>query len=334
MPISAHATAPDLTGTAPTSWDKADRTALAASVVAHLVLFGLLSLTLKSSDVPAPPPPMTVELIAESDLEATSTNPSDEAPAAMQADEQGPVDDAAAPLEATPLPEPEPVAVPIPPTPAPPTPVRKVTPPTPPKQVSKTAVLRDPPAKVIPKAAPKQVVKAAPKAAPKVAAKTPARPAAKAPPAKAKTQAKAGTGSGRGSAARPTGDLAGMVGAVGKAPSTSKSTGAPGRSAAQIRQSITTSIGNQVRAPWSRCSVTGIDVDELLTTVKFRLNRDGSLAAFSSTTTTGVNESNRAQQARHQECAKKAIQQASPFTGLAPEHYDYWQNYEFKFQKR
>ncbi len=331
MATSWDATPPDVTGRTPKGWDKADRTALAASVVAHLVLFGLLSLTLKSSDVPSPPKPMTVELIAETDLEATSTNPSDEMPAAMLADEEGPVDDAAAPLEATPLPEPEPVAVP---TPAPPTPVRKVTPPAPPKQVSKTAVLRDPPKKVTPKAAPKQVAKTPPKAAPKAAAKTPARPATKAPPAKSKTQAKAGSGSGKGSAARPTGDLAGMVGAVGKSPSRSKSTGAPGRSAAQIRQSITTNIGNQVRGPWSRCAVTGIDVDELLTTVKFRLNRDGSLGGFTSTTTAGVNESNRAQQARHQECAKKAIQQASPFTGLPPEHYDYWQNYEFKFQKR
>ncbi len=319
MATSWDATPPDMTGRTPNGWDKADRTALAASVVAHLVLFGLLSLTLKSSDVPSPPKPMTVELIAETDLEATSTNPSDEMPAAMLADEEGPVDDAAAPIEATPLPEPEPVVTP---TPAPPTPVRKVTPPAPPKQVSKTAVLRDPPKKVTPKATPKQVVKTPPKAA------------AKAPPAKSKTQAKAGSGSGKGSAARPTGDLAGMVGAVGKAPSRSKSTGAPGRSAAQIRQSITTNIGNQVREPWSRCAVTGIDVDELLTTVKFRLNRDGSLGGFTSTTTAGVNESNRAQQARHQECAKKAIQQASPFTGLPPEHYDYWQNYEFKFQKR
>ena len=121
MATSWDATPPDMTGRTPKSWDKADRTALAASVVAHLVLFGLLSLTLKSSDVPSPPKPMTVELIAETDLEATSTNPSDEMPAAMLADEEGPVDDAAAPLEATPLPEPEPVVTP---TPAPPTPVR------------------------------------------------------------------------------------------------------------------------------------------------------------------------------------------------------------------
>lgn len=125
-----------------------------------------------------------------------------------------------------------------------------------------------------------------------------------------------------------------MVSAVGKGPSRSRSTSAPGTSAAQIKQSITTSIGNQVKTPWNQCKVTGIDVDALLTTVKFRLNRDGSLAGFNAVATSGVNDSNRNQQSRHQECAKKAIQQASPFTGLPPEHYAYWQNYEFKFQKR
>lgn len=344
-------------------WDKADKAALGASVVAHLVLFALLSLTLKSSDVPAPPKPMTVDLITETDLESTSPDPSAETPAAMLAPEDGPIDDAPAPEEPA-VSEPEPAPPePSPPTPAPPVkappptpapPVKKVAPTPPPKQVTKTAVRRDPPKitppKAIPKAPPRKVTPPAAKAPPKQVAKappsksvptkpapkaaTPTRPLTKAPAAKAPSS-KTGTGSGRGTATRPSGDLAGMVNAVGKQKSNSKSSGAPAaKSAAQIRQSITTSIGNQVRTPWSRCSVSGIDVDALLTTVKFRLNRDGSLGGFTSTTTTGVNDSNRNQQTRHQECARKAIQQASPFTGLPPEHYDYWQNYEFKFQKR
>lgn len=311
MATSWDATPPDMTGRTPKGWDKADRTALAASVVAHLVLFGLLSLTLKSSDVPSPPKPMTVELIAETDLEATSTNPSDEMPAAMLADEEGPVDDAAAPLETTPLPEPEPVVTP---TPAPPTPVHKVTPPAPPKQVSKTAVLRDPPKKVVPKAAPKQVAKTPPKAAPKAAAKTPTRPAAKAPPAKTKTQTKTGTGSGRGAATRPSGDLAGMVNAVGKSASNSKSSGAPGRSAAQIRSSVQASIYSEVRPLFRKYYPTGPDDDRLVTTLRVSVNPDGSLVGTPTLVRqTGQTDSNRSLLNGHRDAAIKAVRLAAPF---------------------
>lgn len=324
-------------------WDKTDTIALAAAVAGHVVLFGLLSIQLSRPHAAEMPKPIAVEILAETDLEATSPNPSDEAPAAMKADEEGPVEDAPAsmalpePSPIMPEPEPEPVAVtrpdPVPvvkPQPKP-EPARKPAP----KAVVKPKPTPKPAAKPAtkPTPAPKKVVaaKPTPKAAPakKAPAKTAPKAVAKAP---AKTTTKAGSGTGKGKAASPSGDLAGMVGAVGKSKGTSA--GAPGKSAAQIKQSITTSIGNQVRSPWNGCKVSGIDVDALTTTVKFRLNKDGSLGGFTSTATSGQNDSNKNQVARHQECAKKAITQASPFTGLPPEHYSYWQNYEFKFQKR
>ncbi len=309
-------------------WDRIDRIALAGSVGAHALLLGLLWIGLMGRESPLPQSkPMTVEILAETDLESTSPDPSSEAPAAFQAPENVPIDDAPA---AEPLAQPEPVTLPEP-EPAPPLPpVKPVAPP--PRPVQKVAP-KPPVERTVERELKKAVVKPAPKAVPKATPKT--TPKAQPRPAPAKTTAKAGTGSGRGTAARPSGDLASIVSGIGKSKSNSSSTGAPGaKSAAQIRQSITTSIKSQVEGPWNRCRVTGIDVDALTTIVKFRLDRDGSLAGFSSVNTTGVNDSNRTQQARHQECARKAIQQASPFTGLAPEHYSYWQNYEFKFQKR
>ena len=322
-----------------TSWDKTDKIALAASVAAHAVLFGLLSIQLSRPHAAEMPKPIAVEILAETDLEATSTNPSDETPAAMKADEGGPVEDAPASMalpEPTPvMPEPEPIAV-TRPDPVPiAKPKTKLEPTRKPVQKAAVRAPSKPPTKP---AVQKKVtvVKSSQKAAP--AKRTPTKIVSTNTSTKAttktttKTSTKAGSGTGKGNAVKPSGDLAGMVGAVGKSKGTSA--GAPGKSAAQIKQSITTSIGTQVRAPWNACKVSGIDVDALTTTVKFRLNKDGSLSGFTSATTSGQNDSNKNQVARHQECAKKAITQASPFTGLPPEHYSYWQNYEFKFQKR
>lgn len=300
------------------SLDRTDTIALGASVAAHLALFGLLSIQLAKPDAPPLPKPMAVEIIAESDLEATSPNPSDEAPAARKAMEEGPIEDAPAP--ATTLPEPAPVMPEPIVTPPKPQPVARVQPKPTPRPTPAT--------KPKPKPAPKVVTPPKQKTAPP-ARKVVTKPATKSP---VKAATKPGAGSGKGKAIRPSGDLAGLVNAVGK--EKGKSADAPGKSAAQIRQSITTSIGAQVRGPWSGCRVTGIDVDALTSTVRFRLNRNGSLDTITSASTSGQNDTNKAQVARHQECAKKAIQVAAPFTGLPPEHYSYWQNYEFKFQKR
>lgn len=336
-----------------TTWDKTDKIALAASVAGHAVLFGLLSLQLARPKAAEMPKPIAVEILAESDLEATSPNPTDEAPAAMKADEAGPVEDA---LAGSSLPEPTPVMPdpePLPVVRPDPIPVTKVQPKQVPARKPEPKATTKPTQKTVtktaakPKTEPRKVTptKAQPKTAP--AKKTPTKTATKVTPKKSTTKStaktsssnslakavnKTGAGSGKGTAKKSSGDLDGMVNAVGKTKGTSSS--ASGKSAAQIKQSITTSIGNQVRTPWNSCRVSGIDVDALTTTVKFRLNKDGTLGGFTSTATTGQNDSNKNQVSRHQECAKKAITQASPFTGLPPEHYSYWQNYEFKFQKR
>lgn len=189
------------------------------------------------------------------------------------------------------------------PTPPVPEPVVRPTPAPAPKQVARPVVT--------PKKAPPAAQKAVPKATPK----------ATTPPKKTTT--------------RPTGRLDGIVDGLSKGPTKSTQTkGAPAATtAAEVRRSIDVSIKAKVGPRWNGCRVTGVDVDQLKTVVKFRLTPAGALAGFTSVDTTGENDSNRFQVQRHQECAKRAIELAAPFD-LPEENYSFWQNYTLDFIKR
>lgn len=193
---------------------------------------------------------------------------------------------------------PEPLPTPAPPLPEP---VVRPTPAPTPKQVARPV---PPPAKKTPPA----VQKAPPKATPKTPAK------------------KAG--------ARPTGRLDGIAEGLGREQSKAPSKGAPAsKTAAEVRKSIDVSIKSAVAPRWNGCRVSGVDVDQLKTVVKFRLTASGALAGFTSVNTTGENDSNRFQVQRHQECAKRAVELAAPFD-LPEADYSFWQNYTLDFIKR
>ncbi|KTE31780.1 MULTISPECIES: hypothetical protein [unclassified Sphingopyxis] len=196
------------------------------------------------------------------------------------------------------------IAAPEPqPTPPLPEPVVRPTPAPTPKQVARPKT--PPPAKKVPPA----VQKAAPKAAPKTPTK------------------KAGV--------RPTGRLDGIVDGLGREPTKSPSKGAPAaKTAAEVRQSIDASINAKVRPKWNGCKVSGLDVNLLRTKVEFKLTPSGALAGFTSVVTTGQNESNQFQVARHQECAKRAVELAAPFTELPDDSYSFWKEAELTFFKR
>lgn len=184
---------------------------------------------------------------------------------------------------------------------------------------------------------PEPVVRPTPAPAPKVVKKAPPVPPKKAPPPAAqkatpKTPTKVPTKTGtRG----PTGRLDGITDGLGKeATKKPAAAGAPAAAtAAEVRKSIDVSIKSKVNPRWQRCSVSGVDVDQLKTVVKFRLTASGALAGFSSVTTTGENDSNKFQVQRHQECAKRAVELAAPFD-LPEENYSFWQNYTLDFIKR
>lgn len=197
----------------------------------------------------------------------------------------------------------EDIAAPPEPVPAPPLPepVVRPTPAPAPKQVAR-------PVPAPPRKTPPAAQKATPKPAPKAPAKKPT--------------------------SRPTGRLDGIVDGLSRTqPKKPASKGAPAATtSAELRRSIDVSIKAKVGPRWDRCKVSGVDVERLNTVVKFRLTPAGALAGFTSVTTSGQNDSNRFQVARHQECAKKAVELAAPFD-LPEENYSYWQNYTLDFDK-
>lgn len=184
--------------------------------------------------------------------------------------------------------------------------------------------LPEPIVRPTPAPTPKQVArpKAPPKQTPPAAAKAQPKAAPKAPPAKDRP-------------ARPTGRLDGIAEGLSKSqPKSPASKGAPAAAtAAEVKRSIDVSIKSAVAPRWNGCRVSGVDIDQLKTVVKFRLTASGALAGFTAVTTTGENDSNKFQVQRHQECAKRAVELAAPFD-LPEENYSFWQNYTLDFIKR
>lgn len=184
---------------------------------------------------------------------------------------------------------------------------------------------------------PEPVVRPTPAPTPKQVVRPKVEPVKKQPPAAQKAQPKAAPKAppAKKTPTRPTGRLDGITDGLAKdAPKTPAKKGAPAAAtAAEVRRSIDVSIKAAVGPRWNSCRVSGVDVDQLKTVVKFRLTQSGALAGFSSVTTSGENDSNKFQVQRHQECAKRAVELAAPFD-LPEENYSFWQNYTLDFIKR
>lgn len=93
---------------------------------------------------------------------------------------------------------------------------------------------------------------------------------------------------------------------------------------AAAKASIQQALARQVKPHWT--APQGLDVDSLVTLVDFDLNPDGSLKGRPRVRSqSGINDSNRAQAARHAENAIRAVQLAAPFK-LPPEYYEAWKS--------
>ncbi|WP_373476431.1 hypothetical protein [Sphingorhabdus sp.] len=166
-------------------------------------------------------------------------------------------------------------------------------------------------------------------------AKTAAKKVAvKQPPAKSNTApAKSGKGT---TPVKPGGfskSFEESMNAIGKAPGAGKAVGTPAaKSAAEVRRSVTASLGSQIMRYVRSCSPNGLDVDKIATTVTLSLNSDGSLISLSGISQRGVNENNRPQAKPTELCVVSAIKQASPFKGLDPEYHDTWKSHKMTFQ--
>lgn len=292
---------------------------LVVAVAVHAAL--ILWLALKPP-MPAPlpaPQRMTVTFADEVALQSTSPKPAAEAaPAVAPVLSENPVPAPAPEPKAEPRPAPPPVAKvaprPEPPKPAPPKPepLKPVARPVP---QSKPAALPKSPTK--PQAAP-----AKPAPNPVKAAPAPARPA----PAKPAPPARSGGGGSR------LGDdfLKGLPGGQNPA---ARDTTPPAAVAGQFVQSaIRGAIARQLKPHWS--APQGVDAEQLVTVLRFRLARDGSLMGAPEVVGhSGVTSANQAQVRRHEEQAIRAVRLAAPFE-LPEEYYSSWQVITSSFDKR
>jgi hypothetical protein len=97
-----------------------------------------------------------------------------------------------------------------------------------------------------------------------------------------------------------------------------------------VQASLAQAINRQLKPNWR--PPEGIDADKLVTRVRFRLNRDGSLAGSPEIVgqTTGQTPSNQAQVARHRELALRAVRLTAPFE-LSEQYYDAWKTITVNF---
>lgn len=312
--------------------DRADKLGLGLAVGGHVVLFGLLSSRFLSAPTPDDlvPTPVEVSLVEEVAPVSSAPDPqvvarAPEAPTEGRPDagEIAPQPLPPAPLPPAPLP---PLAAP----PPPPVPARVTPRPTPPApRPSPRANPRpSPPApKATPRPAPpsprasRKPTPPSPRASPRPSPPAPAR-AVPSPPAPAASKP------GPSGASRLGKDFLSGVGAAasGSAKASGAVTGAE-------KKAINVSINAAVRGPWNGCSVSGADIDELKTTIRFSLSSDGGLSSIDSVRTTGENANNKPQVDRFEECAKRAIRLAAPFD-LPRDSYSAWKSYTLDFNKR
>ncbi|MGY6551400.1 MAG: energy transducer TonB [Erythrobacter sp.] len=125
-------------------------------------------------------------------------------------------------------------------------------------------------------------------------------------------------------AARTGGSRVGedFLSGMGSSTRTDETRAAASQIGASAKASIQQALARQVKPHWT--APQGLDVDQLVTLIDFDLNPDGSLKGRPRVRSqSGINDSNRAQAARHAENAIRAVQLAEPFN-LPAEYYEAW----------
>lgn len=319
--------------------EKSDAIGLSVAAAGHVLLVAALSLGLFRSDDARVIPPDAIEVTLADEVALRTSSPLPPLPAAAEAPEAGAPEDAAP----APAPEPEPVPAPTPaPAPRPepkPVPAPKPTPAPKPEPKSQPKPAPQPKAQPKPKPAPtakaeskpaekpKPAQKAQAKPSPAPASKPAAKPTAKPAPAKS-------AATGEGKAAAPRGSRLGpnFLAGISTEKSAPAESGTGALSEAQAR-ALNQEISRQLKPYWR--APTGADADQLVTILRWRLNRDGTIASGPELVSqSGKTASNAPQQDLHVEAAIRAVKAAAPFK-LPPEYYDYWKTVSSsRFDKR
>lgn len=99
-----------------------------------------------------------------------------------------------------------------------------------------------------------------------------------------------------------------------------------------VQASLAGAISRQLRPHWA--APQGADAEKLVTLVRFRLGRDGSLmGAPEVVSQTGITPANEAQKRLHAEQAIRAVRLAAPFD-LPDEYFSAWQVVTSRFDRR
>lgn len=240
------------------------------------------------------PPPERMTVTLSDEVGLTATSPS---PAPEAAPDKGPE-------LGEPLPEPEPLAKVEPAKPEPiktPPPKQAITPPKP----APLAKVPAPPVKTPPK--PQQQA-AAQQATPVKGTKAPAK---------------------SGASSFDQAFAKGVPGAQGKNQNQAPAAPAFGP---QQQSALRSAIFRQLKPHWT--SPQGIDVEKLVTVVRFKLDRNGRLIGEPVIVSqTGQTPANAPQVKRHGEQAIRAVKLAQPFI-LPPDLYPYWQTVTSTFDRR
>lgn len=292
--------------------ERADAISLSVAAAGHVLLVAVLSFGLFDAPKIEQRPPDVIDVSFADDIALKSGTPIPTPPAAGQAPAEGPVEDA---------------------TPAP-SARETVTPePTPPVARPEPEPAPRPEPRAQPKPVPRPQPKPAPAPAPERKAPPPrAEPRKPAPPARAEAdKPKAEAGEGKAQAAR--GSRLGpnfLQGVLGDRPAANSSPGP--LSDAHVR-ALNQEISRQLKPFWR--APTGADADQLVTTLRWQLNADGTLKSGPELVSQdGRTASNQPQQQLHVEAAIRAVRAAAPFK-LPPEYYDHWKNIvSFRFDRR
>jgi outer membrane biosynthesis protein TonB len=290
-----------------------EKIGLAAAVLLHAALVGVLALQTARSEVSVFPERMTVSLATEVGLEAASPDPVAESRASIAptlADDPAP---------APPAPAPAAERVPSPPPPRPQPTVAPRPAPVPPPRPQATAAPRPAPS-------PTQAAPARERSRPdRTAAAQPATPTPSSRPATSPAQA----------APKSGGSRIGDDFLEGKGSSTTTNeTRAPAATFGRAeRAALSSAITRQLRPHWTAPS--GLDAEQLISTVTWELNPDGTLRGTPRCRTdpASITDSNRPQASLHCERAIRAVQRAAPFN-LPDQFYDRWKALEWQFDRR
>jgi len=282
--------------------------AIGLSLLAHVVLFTILSL-LPPSPPPPPVAPMDVTIADDVGLKAGAPNTTVD-PAESKAPDIGNPEDSAPPEPAEEKAEP-----------APPKPQPEAAPPPKPAPVAKPE-----PKKPAPPAP-----KPAPKAQPKPAVAAPAKPAVK-------------PGKGTGSTAnavkpKPRGLNFGSDYFKGASAKPSPATGTAPKSATMSQQAMM-DIGQKIKQQVQPCANLQVNpgpgAERIRVTIRLKINRDGTLASRPVIVGhDGVDDDNRRYQRQVDDRAIATFMGCQPLRGLPPELYDVpngWSDFSLRYK--